>query len=140
MNLKDTYYLQGLLALEQGQIDGAQQWAKRSFDLLREVTHTDQGKSPEWGSYEVLSGRIALTRGDMPAATRHLERAIAVLQEGGLLIEAARAMYWHAILALKQDQPERAEQDLDASRVIFEQLGAVADIQRVDTQLAALKA
>jgi class 3 adenylate cyclase/tetratricopeptide (TPR) repeat protein len=140
LNLKDTYYLQGLLALEQGQLDGAQQWAKRSFDLLREVTHTEQGKSPEWGSYEVLSGRIALTRGDMPTATRHLERAIAVLQEGGLLIEAARAMYWHAILALKQDQPERAQQDLAASRVIFEQLGAVADIQHVDTQLTALKA
>ncbi len=140
MNLKDTYYLQGLLALEQGQIDVAEQWAKRSFDLLREVTHTEQGKSPEWGSYEVLSGRIALVRGDMTAAARHLERGITVLQEGGLLIEAARAMYWRASLAQKQDHPERARQDLEASRVIFEQLGAVADIQRIDKQLAALSA
>jgi tetratricopeptide (TPR) repeat protein len=140
LNLKDTYYLQGLLALEQGQIDVAQQWAKRSFDLLREVTHTEQGKSPEWGSYEVLSGRIAIARGDMTTAAQHLERGITVLQDGGLRIEAARAMYWRARLAQKQGQPERARQDLDASRVIFEQLGAVADIQRVDKQLAALSA
>jgi class 3 adenylate cyclase/tetratricopeptide (TPR) repeat protein len=139
MNLKDTYYLEGMLALEQGQIDVAQQWAKRSYDLLKGVTRTEQGKSPEWGSYEVLSGRIALARGDMTAASRHLERGVAVLQEGGLLIEAARAMYWRANLALKQRRPDQARVDLAASRVIFEQLGAAADIQRVDKQLAALR-
>ncbi|HTP09548.1 MAG TPA: tetratricopeptide repeat protein, partial [Anaerolineae bacterium] len=138
MNLKDTYYLEGLLALEQGQLDAAQQWAKRSFDLLREVTRTDQGKSPEWGSYEVLSGRIALGRSDLATAARHLDRAVVVLQEGGLLIEAARAMYWRAKLALKQGQFDQVRQNLDASRAIFEQLGAAADLQRVDKQLAML--
>jgi tetratricopeptide (TPR) repeat protein len=140
MNLKDTYYLQGLLALEQGQLDVAQQWARRSFDLLQEVTHTEQGQSPEWGSYEVLSGRIALARDDTTAAARHLERGITVLKEGGLLIEGARAMYWYAHLALRQGRPERARQDLEASRAIFEQLGAVADLQRVDKELAMLSA
>jgi len=140
LNLKDAYYLQGVLALELGQLDSAQSWAKRSYDLLREATHTDQGNSPEWGSYEVLTGRIALARGEMASAARHLERGIKVLQEGGLLIEGARAMYWHATLALKQGRPEQARQDLGASRGIFEQLGAAADIQRVDHQLAALHA
>ena len=90
-NLKDTYYLQGMLALEQGQIDAAQQWAKRSLDLLREATHTDQGNSPEWGSYEVLMGRINLASGDMTTAYRHLDRAVTILQDGGQAIEAARA-------------------------------------------------
>jgi len=43
-------------------------------------------------------------------------------------------------LAVKQGRPARARQDLDASRVIFEQLGAAADIQRVDKQQVALSA
>ena len=94
-NLKDTYYLQGVLALEQGQIDAAQQWAKRSLDLLREATHTDQGNSPEWGSYEVLIWPHRLARGDMATAY-----GISIVHHHSarrrLAIEAARAMYWHA--------------------------------------------
>ena len=123
-NLKDAYYLQGRAGVGAGPAGRrAAIGPSAVVDLLREATQTDQGNSPEWGSYEVLSGRIALARGDMATAARHLERGIAVLQEGGLLIEGARAMYWHASLALKQDQPEQARQDLEASRVIFEQIG-----------------
>jgi tetratricopeptide (TPR) repeat protein len=137
-NLKDTYYLQGVLALEQGQIEAAQQWAKRSQDLLREATRSEQGNSPEWGSYEVLVGRINLAKQDMANAYRHMDRAVAILREGGQVIEVARALYWRARVQLKQDRLDEARQDLETSRSILEQLGAVAELQRVDKQLAEL--
>ncbi len=137
-NLKDTYYLQGVLALEQGQIEVAQQWAKRSLDLLREATRTEQGNSPEWGSYEVLAGRINLVKQDMTNAYRHLDRAVTILQEGGQAIEVARALYWRARVGLKQNRFNEARQDLETSRSILEQLGAMAELQRVHKQLAQL--
>jgi class 3 adenylate cyclase/tetratricopeptide (TPR) repeat protein len=138
-NLKDTYYLQGVLALEQGQIEAAQHWAKRSLDLLREATGTEQGSSPEWGNYEVLAGRINLAKRDMANAYRHLDRAVTILQDGGQAIEAARSLYWRARVSLQQDRLTEARQDLEMSRTVLEQLGAAADLQRVDKQLAELK-
>jgi tetratricopeptide (TPR) repeat protein len=139
-NLKDTYYLQGVLALEQGQIEAAQHWAKRSLDLLREAeaTRTEQGNSPEWGNYEVLVGRISLAKHDATNAYQHLDRAVTILRSGGQAIEAARALYWRARVLLKQNRHNDARQDLEASRTILEQLGAVADLQHVDKQLAEL--
>jgi tetratricopeptide (TPR) repeat protein len=138
-NLKDTYYLQGVLALEQGQVDAAQQWAKRSLDLLREATRTDQGSSPEWGNYEVLTGRISLVKRDLAGAQRHLDRAVTILQNGGQAIETARALYWRGRLGLSQNRVNEARQDFEASRIILEQLGASADLPRVLKQLAELQ-
>jgi tetratricopeptide (TPR) repeat protein len=140
VKLRDAYYLQGVLALEQGQIEAAQQWAKRSLDLLREATRTEQGRSPEWGNYEVLLGRISLARRDVADAYHHLDRAVTILQEGHHAIEAARALYWRARVSLKQNHPGEARQDLETGRTILEQLGAAADLQRVDKQLAELQA
>ena len=136
LSLKDAYYLQAILALEQGQLNVAQQWAKRSFDLLRDATHVDQGTTAEWGSYEVLMGRLAMTGKDVKGAYQHLDRAITILQDGGQLIETARTLYWRAQLSLQQNRREQARQDLEASRIILEQLGAAADLQK-NQQLAA---
>src|SRR5512136_1102843 len=94
--LKEVYYLQGVLALEQGQIEAALQWAKRSLDLLHEAARAEQGSSLKWGNYEVLMGRISLAKRDTANAHRHLDRAVTILQEGGQAIETARALYWRA--------------------------------------------
>jgi class 3 adenylate cyclase/tetratricopeptide (TPR) repeat protein len=138
--LKDAYYLQGVLALEQGQIESAVKWAKYSLDLLREATRTELGSSPEWGNYEVLLGRISLAKRDLANAYQHLDRAVAILREGGQALEAARALYWRARVLLKQNHPDEARQDLETSRTTLGRLGAAADLQRVDKQLAELKA
>ena len=138
-NLKDTYYLQGVLALEQGQVEAAQHWAKRSLDLLREATHTEQGNSPEWGNYDALAGRIYLAKRDMANAYQYLDRAVTILQNGGQAIEAARALYWRARVSLKQNHLTEARQDLETSRAVLERLGATADLQRVDKQLNELE-
>jgi hypothetical protein len=106
---------------------------------LREATRTEQGNSPEWGNYEVLAGRISLAKRDMTDAQRHLDRAVAILQDGGQAIEAARALYWRASVSLNQNRFTDAQQDFETSRAILEQLGATADLQRVEKQLADLK-
>jgi tetratricopeptide (TPR) repeat protein len=134
-NLKDTYYLQGVLALEQGEFEAAQHWAKRSLDLLR-ATRIEQSSSPEWGSYEVLMGRISLAKGDLEKANQYLNRAVSILQNGGQAIETARALYWRACVSLKQNRPSEARGDLETGRTMLEQLGAIADLQRVDQLLA----
>jgi adenylate cyclase len=135
LSLKDAYYLQAVLALEQGQLNVAQQWAKRAFDLLREVTHAEQGTTPEWGNYEVLAGRLAAARHDVTGASRHFDRAITILQDSGQLIETARALYWRAQMSLQHNRREQARQDAEAGRIIFEQLGAAADLEK-NRQLA----
>ncbi|MBN1887023.1 MAG: tetratricopeptide repeat protein [Thermoflexales bacterium] len=139
LNLSDTYWLQGLLRLEQGQTDVALEWAGRSHKLLREVTGADEGESVEWGRYEQLAGRIAQARSDLVVAQHHLERSAAIFRASGSQQEAGQTAYWMALLWLALQQPDRARQELLAARQTFERLGAVADLQRVEEQLARLK-
>jgi len=139
LSLSDAYWLQGLLHLEQGQVDTALQWAERSHDLLRKVTRNDEGKSVEWGRYERLMGRIAQAHGDLEAAHRHLERSAAIFCASGSQLEAGQTAYRRGLLRLKAHEPERAREELNAARRIFGQLGAAADLRRVEEQLARLE-
>ena len=138
-NLNTTYYLQGLLCLEQGQLDAAQQWAKRSHDMLQTmVKETKQEEPPEWGVYEMLVARIAMARGDLANAQRHLERGIKIFTASSNTIEIGRALYWRGVLAIKQHQAELARKNLTEAREIFMRLGAAADLKLVGSQLAQL--
>jgi class 3 adenylate cyclase/tetratricopeptide (TPR) repeat protein len=132
LNLNDAYYLQGVLQLEQGQLDQAKQWAQRSYDLLREVTESEQGESVEWGRYEQLAGRIAIADGDLAEARLHFDRSAAIFKTNGVLIEAGRTAYWSAQLWQKMQRPEEARADLQLARSIFTQLGAAADLKLID--------
>jgi tetratricopeptide (TPR) repeat protein len=138
-HLNTTYYLQGVLSLEQGQLDAAQQWAKRSHDMLRGTSKTtNQEESQDWGFYETLVARIALARGDLPNARRHIDRGVAIFKTSGNSIEVGRALYWRGVLANKQQQRDQAKQDLTEAREILSRLGAAADLKRVDSQLSQL--
>jgi len=139
LNLSDAYYFQGILSLEQGQTDAAQQWAERCDGLLREATDTDEGESVEWGRYERLVGRIAYVRGDLAVARRHLERSAAIFHASGSQIEAGRAAYRSALLSLDLGQPARAREELVTARRVFERLGAAVDLRRVKVQLERLE-
>jgi len=83
-------------------------------------------------------GRIAQARGDLAAARRHLERSAAAFHACGSLIETGRTAYWSGLLSLAMGQPGKAREELSAARRIFEQLGAAADLRRVEQQLARL--
>ena len=139
LNLSDACWLQGRLHLEQDQIDVAQQWAERCHNLLRKVTDADESESVEWGQYERLIGRIAQARGDLAAARLHLERSAAIFRASGSPIEVGRTAYLSSLLSLELGQMEKAREELLAARQTFEQLGAAADLRRVEEQLVRLK-
>ena len=139
MNLGHAYWLQSRLHLGQGQIDVAQQWAERCHSLLQETTGDDEGESVEWGQCERLRGRIAQARGDLTAACFYLERSDAIFRANGSQIDVGRTAYLSSLLSLELGQMEKARKELLAARQIFEQLGAAADLRRVEEQLARLK-
>ena len=138
VNLADAYELQSVLHLEQKHLDEAEQWAKRTHDVLRESTGSDEGDAIEWGRYERLRGRLDQARGDPASARRHLERSAVIFRASGSRFEAARTDYWCAVLSLQLDQFEQTRQELQAAQQSFKQLGAAADLARVEQQLARL--
>ena len=139
LTLSDAYWLQGRLHLEQGQTGVAQQWAERCHDLLQQITDADRGESVEWGQYERLMGCIAQARGDLAAARCHLEHSAAIFHASGSQIESGRTAYLSGLLSLKLGQPERACEELLTAQKIFKQLGAAADLRRVEEQLSRLE-
>lgn len=138
IDLSEVYCLRSTLHLEQGQTEEARQWADRCCDLLRLTTGTHEGDSLEWGQYERLMGRIALAGGDLEAADRHLRRSAVIFQGRTAKLETGRTAYWSGLLALERQEPEKASQELNKAQQIFEQLGAVADLERVERQLAQI--
>ncbi|MFQ6100392.1 MAG: tetratricopeptide repeat protein [Anaerolineae bacterium] len=139
LDLNDVYYFQGLLYLEQGQIDTAMEWAKRSHKMLQEIGGADEGESVEWGRYEQLMGRIAQARGDLASARRHLERSAKIFQVSRSRIEAGRTAYRSGLLSLALREPEKARKELLAAQQIFEQSGATLDLRHATEQLARLE-
>jgi tetratricopeptide (TPR) repeat protein len=132
VNLIDAYDLQGRLALEQGQFDSAQQWATRCRELLREFTNSDSGDSVEWGRYEQLIGRIAMSTGDLAKARQHFDRSAAIFKATGSELEYGRAMYWSVALSGQLHDSQRASEEAGAARAIFSGLGAKADLVRIE--------
>jgi class 3 adenylate cyclase/tetratricopeptide (TPR) repeat protein len=139
LNLSEVYYFLGVLDLEQGQIDSAQQWAERCHSLLQEIADADEGESTEWGRYEQLTGRIAQARGGLVIARHHLERSAGVFRASGSLIEVGRTAYWSGLLSLALQEPERAREEMTLAWQVFDQLGAAADLRRVAEQLVRLE-
>jgi adenylate cyclase len=140
LTLYEVYNLQGRLLLERGRAQEAAEWAQRSYDLLRDVTGEDENDSSEWGRYRRLLGRIAFKNGDLSTAQRHFERAAAIFQAVGTHIEAGRTAFWIGVVALDLHEPGRAQKAFLSAKAVFEQLGAAADLQKVDEQLARLRA
>jgi class 3 adenylate cyclase/tetratricopeptide (TPR) repeat protein len=138
MQLGEAYCLRSSLHLELGQIDEAWQWADRCSDLLRLATGSHEGDSLEWGRYERLMGRVALAGNDLAAADRHLRRSSVIFQGRSAKLETGRTAYQSGLLALAQDEPEKAFQEFGKAKEIFEQLGAAADLERTEEQLAQI--
>jgi tetratricopeptide (TPR) repeat protein len=135
-DLSQVYGLQATLCLARDQIDDARQWTERAGSLLRKMSGTEDGDSVEWGRYEQLMGRIALADNDLEAARRHLKRSAAIFQGRGAQLETGRAAYWSGLLWLAQRQKKRAREELGRAKKTFARLGAAADLQRVEQQLA----
>ncbi|MBN1180465.1 MAG: tetratricopeptide repeat protein [Anaerolineae bacterium] len=138
VNLIDARYLLGRLYVAQGQLDAAEEQAGLCYELLENATGPDEKESIEWGRHEQLIGRIAQARGDLEAARQHLEHSATIFRERGSQLETGRAAYWNGLLALQMGQPQKALRELNEARLIFHQLGAMADLRLAEEQLAQM--
>lgn len=77
-------------------------------------------------------GRVALAEGDAAAALVALRRALHGWQELSAPYEAARVQVSLALACRALGDDDAAALELDAARAVFDQLGAVPDLQRLD--------
>jgi len=78
------------------------------------------------------NGAIALFEGDARSALTALRAAAAISQAINLPYDAARARALIAVACRTLGDDEASDLELDAARDLFEQLGARADVARVD--------
>lgn len=127
-----AYWAQGLLNLEQDNVDAAITWEQRMHALLQEINGKPSGKSTEWGHYEQLRGRIALTQGRPDQALNHLKRAEALFLANNTHIEIGRIAHWSAQAWLARGNPQKAKTELLKAHRIFKRLGAVYELERIE--------
>jgi hypothetical protein len=67
-----------------------------------------------------------------------MRRSAVIFKGRGSKLEVGRTAYWSGLLALAQEEPERALEELEKAQQIFEQLGAAADLDTASQQIAAV--
>ncbi len=137
-NLSDAYGMNANLCLKQNNLEEAQAWIKRSYELLVEATGTTEGSTEGWGRYEQLRGRVALAHDRLEEAQNHLQRSREIFQNNELLIEIGHTAYWQAILWRKLGQTAPARETLAKAQEIFQKLGAAPALDRVRQEAARL--
>ena len=135
--LIDAYCLQGQLCLERGDTNAATTWGDRIHILLQEVSGEMAVESIEWGHYEQLMGRIALSNEAASQALIHFERSKTIFRTNKTLVEVGRTAYWIARTHQKLKEPHKSQAELVEAECIFAQLGAQHDLELVKTALAA---
>lgn len=137
-NLIDAYWVQGMLNLEQHQLDAAEQSLGKCHTLLRELTKNAQGASAEWGRYEQLAGRIALERDQSSKALLHLQAARTIFAKTNTMIEEGESTYWCAIALHKTGKTAQAINTLQSALSIFERLDSQSNIELVKSAIHQL--
>ena len=138
-SLITAYWLQGLLSLEQDNVDTATVWSQRMYALLQEVNGKPSGESTEWGHYEQLQGRIALAQRKPAQALDHLKQGETIFLASNTHIEIGRTIYWRAQVWLARGEAEKAKTELLKALRIFELLGAAHDLEQTKTAIAMLE-
>ena len=111
-NLITAYWLQGVLSLEQDNVDAASMWSQRMFALLQEVMEKRPGESVEWGHYEQLRGHLVLAQGNPTLALSHLKQAETIFHASNTHIEVGRTAYLSAQARLARGEIEQAKNEL----------------------------
>ena len=83
-------------------------------------------------------GRIAYAQGEWETADHYFERSAGIFDVEGSQIEAGQTAYWHGLLLLSMNRSDEARKQLLAAQQIFAKLGANADLERTQAQLAEL--
>lgn len=138
-NLILAYWLQGILSLEQGQVDAASMWCQQMNTLLQDVNGKAPGGSAEWGHYQQLRGRLALAQGDPGHAINHLKQGETIFLASNTHIEIGRTAYLSAQARLALGDVEQAKNELLKAQAIFELLGAQYDLEQTQAAIATLE-
>ncbi len=83
------------------------------------------------------TGAVLLAEQEAKAALSSLRQSLALWQELEAPYEAARVRVWIALACRAEGNCDTAELELDAARHVFERLGAVPDLARLDALLGA---
>jgi tetratricopeptide (TPR) repeat protein len=114
--------------------------ALASADAARPVFER-RGQAKLLAQLEINVGIVMLTRvEDGPAAARHLQRAMEILEREGDLTSAAIARFNLALANLHGNRLEQARDQWVAARGVFEDQGLVAYVADCDFNLAYLEA
>ena len=113
-------------ALLAGDLDQAQAEAERALDLARELSMRN-----EEGNGLRLLAQVAIAQGQLERARQFLDESIAILEQVHDQYEWACSMLVLAELGCERGDPARCGHALDQCAHIFDRLGAVLEIQRV---------
>jgi tetratricopeptide (TPR) repeat protein len=139
IELANTQFLRGLLNLEQGKLESAQEAAEASCELLRVHGRNEAEAVIEKGRCEMLLARLCQERGDFDRAQEHIEGSIQLLRQCGAIIDEAHSRYWRARLHHARGATQQAREELLDVRETFARLGAARDLKETDVTLARIE-
>ena len=103
------------------------------------IAMAELGKAPHHHAMARSAlGRVALARGDLDAAARAQDEAIATLATTGSGLELARVRMHRAAVHLEAGERDAARVEVTRAREAFVELGAVRDAARAEALLAKL--
>ena len=102
----------------------------RARDLAEQVSDAVGG-----AAVERFSGVIARLEGDLPAAERHLQRALEIAAAGGAELELAQAIGSLATVRALQGRPAEERGLLEEALAAFRRLGARREEARIRSRL-----
>lgn len=139
IELANTQFLRGLLNLEQGKLESAQEATEASCELLRVHGRNEAEAVIEKGRCEMLLARLCQERGDFDRAQKHIEESIQLLRQCGAIIDEAHSRYWRARLHHARGATQQAREELLDVRETFARLGAARDLKETDVALARIE-
>jgi DNA-binding CsgD family transcriptional regulator len=105
--------------------------ARAAADELRTIADALGASWPDAVALHA-TGAVALAEGDAPAALETLRRAWTAWQAVDAPYEAARARVVMGLACRRLGDADVAQLEFDAARWVFQQLGAVPDLARID--------
>ena len=138
--LVDVFTLVATAYLGLGSLQEAEFWAERAGELLPK---DEQGgfsvRTDEGGRALRLMGEICRLQGEFKQADRLLLTSAYLFNRMGNSLEEARTMISQARLSAELDDQTGARVILNEARLIFHQLGAKLDLQKVDILASEIK-
>jgi adenylate cyclase len=134
-NLVDTVYYLGENAFIQGDLSSAEEWVRQAGSLLNDLDKEEQAVSVQRGRVLRLEGAIARVKGEVGQAEQLLRESAEIFNASFERLEWARTATEQGLLALSQRDGRLAKKCFLKAKDIFNQIGAMVDLSRVEEAL-----